>query len=268
MIMPVSWDDLDSETKQRFSMHGLINPWYSSIVADTKSIVPIHYSARQFKMALGLTKLFECGHYGAIDTWLYLALQKYNIKDKEICILGSADQGYGPWYECMALNHGARVTVVDYNKITYEYPDIKFYEISEIKNLLKTGYKFDCLLSVSSIEHDGLGRYGDPINPDADLETMNTLRSYLKPNGLFFITVPIGLDRLCYNTHRVYGPHRLPKLLEHWFILDSFGYADGYAEKLLNRDVAGNWNPKGKDGSPMFKWYPAYEPLFVLQNNK
>lgn len=51
---------------------------------------------------------------------------------------------------------------------------------------------FEAVISLSSFDHDGLGRYGDPINPDGDLEAMKTVRSVLNEQGLLFLTVPIG----------------------------------------------------------------------------
>lgn len=61
--------------------------------------------------------------------------------------------------------------------------------------------------------HPPPGRYGDPLNPDADLEAMAKARSILKPGGLLFLTVPVGPDVLVFNLHRRYGPARLPLLL-------------------------------------------------------
>ena len=262
--MPLHWSKLSTEIQNRFTMNSLIKPWYYDNPLDSNRSDPLYYSEERIQVVLGMTARYECGCYGAIDTWIYLALQKYSIKDLNVCIIGSTEQGYGPWYEAIVLNMGGKPTTVDYNEIIYKDPKFKFMSVDEAKSNIDSGYRFDCLLSVSSIEHDGLGRYGDPINPDADLETMDMLRSYVKPNGLFFITVPVGMDQVVYNAHRIYGPHRLHKLLEKWSILDTFGYN----ERLLNRDTQGNWNSTNSDGTPMFKWYPAYEPLFVLQNTK
>lgn len=44
---------------------------------------------------------------------------------------------------------------------------------------------FDAVVSISSYEHDGLGRYGDPINPDGDLIAMEKTKKMLKEDGLF-----------------------------------------------------------------------------------
>lgn len=45
---------------------------------------------------------------------------------------------------------------------------------------------------ICSFDHDGLGRYGDPINPVGDIVAMETVMHVLKEGGLLFLTVPIG----------------------------------------------------------------------------
>ena len=71
--------------------------------------------------------------------------------------------------------------------------------------------QFDVILSISSFEHDGLGRYGDPVDPDADLRSMSKTRQMLSPEGLLFLAVPIGRDCVMWNAHRVYGRARLQR---------------------------------------------------------
>ena len=51
---------------------------------------------------------------------------------------------------------------------------------------------FDIALSISSFDHDGLGRYGDPIDAIADIRAMRLAQCLLKPQGLMFLTIPIG----------------------------------------------------------------------------
>eukprot|EP00957_Ditylum_brightwellii_P063704 4834874-Ditylum_brightwellii.AAC.1 len=58
--------------------------------------------------------------------------------------------------------------------------------------------QFDFGMSFSSLEHDGLGRYGDVLNPIGDLMSMAKMLSVIKPGGLMFIAVPTadGADAL------------------------------------------------------------------------
>ena len=126
----------------------------------------------------------EQGYYGNhIDNWLYEALEKYPIKGKEVGIIGSVF----PFYECVVLTFGGHPTTIDYNKIISEDPRITTLTVDEFK---KNPRKFDVILSISSIEHDGLGRYGDPINPNGDLEFMTKAKSLLKEGGHMILAVP------------------------------------------------------------------------------
>ena len=61
---------------------------------------------------------------------------------------------------------------------------------------------FDTAFSYSSIEHAGLGRYGDPLNPYADIEAVAQVACLLKPGGIFFLGFGIGRDKLEWNAHR------------------------------------------------------------------
>jgi hypothetical protein len=86
---------------------------------------------------------------------------------------------------------------------------------------------YDVVLSYSSIEHSGLGRYGDALDPDGDLKTIRVIRDHLKDNGGFLLGVPVSNeDVLGWNAHRVYGPHRLAYVLEGFTKLDTIGSGD------------------------------------------
>ena len=69
----------------------------------------------------------------------------------------------------------------------------------------------ESISALHSIEHFGLGRYGDPIDPDADHKAMQSLQRVLKPGGKLYFAVPIGKQRLCYNAHRIYNPLNIIK---------------------------------------------------------
>jgi SAM-dependent methyltransferase len=49
---------------------------------------------------------------------------------------------------------------------------------------------FDAIVSVSAIEHIGLGAYGDPTDPDGDVKAMQRAAAWLKPGGWLYLDVP------------------------------------------------------------------------------
>lgn len=54
------------------------------------------------------------------------------------------------------------------------------------------------------VEHVGLGRYGDPVDPEGDLKAMAELQRVLAPGGSLLFVVPVGKPRVAFNAHRIY----------------------------------------------------------------
>jgi SAM-dependent methyltransferase len=61
------------------------------------------------------------------------------------------------------------------------------------------------LSSLHVIEHIGLGRYGDPIDPDGAVKASEELKRVLAPKGRLYISVPIGKTRVQFNGQRVFA---------------------------------------------------------------
>jgi SAM-dependent methyltransferase len=59
------------------------------------------------------------------------------------------------------------------------------------------------------IEHIGLGRYGDPFDPEGTRKAARELMRVLAPGGNLFIGTPIGRERVCFNAHRVHSPQTI-----------------------------------------------------------
>ena len=84
---------------------------------------------------------------------------------------------------------------------------------------------FDIVTAVSTIEHVGLGRYGDPISQEGDKKAVEEIKRIVKPGGKIIITIPCGIGTICYSKegiplHRVYSPISLIKLLSGLKILE------------------------------------------------
>jgi len=64
-----------------------------------------------------------------------------------------------------------KVDVIDIRPQTMEVPNIAFYQLDLMKNLSTDWIECtDSLSCLHTVEHFGLGRYGDPINPYGHLE--------------------------------------------------------------------------------------------------
>jgi len=75
-----------------------------------------------------------------------------------------------------------------------------------------------------TVEHIGLGRYGDPLDASGDQRAMTELQRVVAPGGSLLIVVPVGKPRIQFNAHRIYDPRMLesalPELsLHQWSVL-------------------------------------------------
>ncbi|MDR0305570.1 MAG: DUF268 domain-containing protein [Chitinispirillales bacterium] len=211
-----------------FTMNGQIPVlyWYLDERNDSK----FHNSAEDYKKAFERFENRSFEYYGKDINSFYAAFEKYNFNGKSVLIWGLA----GLNCEAMALWQGAEhVYVVDYNKPVCEHERITVMNHEE---LVKSGIKTDIAISFSSFEHDGLGRYGDPLNPNGDLRAMQVAGNLLKDDGYLWLGVPQGEDCLVWNAHRIYGGKRLPLLLEGWNIEAVF------EQESPNKQPLGAWN--------------------------
>jgi len=100
--------------------------------------------------------------------------------------------------------------------------------------LLCQGDLFDVVFSYSSLEHTGLGRYGEPLAPYGDMETVAQMWCLVRPGGLFFLAVPsffheVRRHQRCHivwNAHRVYGYARLQHLTANWEVVEEINIQD------------------------------------------
>jgi len=76
-------------------------------------------------------------------------------------------------------------------------------------DLLQLPFADNSLQSLScmhTVEHVGLGRYGDPLDYDGDLKAIKELKRVLAPGGnLLFVTPISGQPRIQFNANRIFS---------------------------------------------------------------
>jgi hypothetical protein len=219
--------------RSEFTLNGSVPVlrWYIDSIRDR----PLKWTPRSPHWSYADVEAEKQGHYGETDAYLYAALKKYSVCGKDLVILGSEN----PWYECICTYHGARVTTIEYRPVDCRIPEL---EVMTPDQLALNPRRFDVALSISSVEHDGLGRYGESVDPNGDLRAMAELRALLEPEGFLLLAVPIGRDAVVWNAHRIYGRLRFPLLTKGWEVVDSFGFRDDHFEAELGRcDIQPVW---------------------------
>lgn len=72
------------------------------------------------------------------------------------------------------------------------------------------------------VEHIGLGRYGDPLDPDGDLKALGELKRVVRPGGSILLALPVGrVARIVFNAHRIYTWGQVLAHFPGWKLRDS-----------------------------------------------
>jgi SAM-dependent methyltransferase len=80
--------------------------------------------------------------------------------------------------------------------------------LSQQADLLNLPFEDESIQSLSCmhvIEHVGLGRYGDPMDPSGDIKAGEELVRVLSPGGTLLLVAPVGRPKVMFNAHRVYS---------------------------------------------------------------
>lgn len=92
-------------------------------------------------------------------------------------------------------------------------------------NLLDLEFEDDSISSLSCmhvVEHIGLGRYGDPLDPNGDLKAIKELKRVLAVGGQLLFVVPVGRPKIAFNAHRIYS---YLQIMEYFSDLNLFEFA-------------------------------------------
>lgn len=151
---------------------------------------------------------------------IYNAMKNYPLNGTMGMVIGSLS----PWVEAYCLKCGAeKVITQEYKKIISKHPKIGYLHPIELAEKWKQYQgQFGFVASFSSIEHSGLGRYGDALDPIGDFRELQKVRCLLKDGGYAFIGIPSGADGIMFNAHRIYGRARLPLLFDGFKLLGAY----------------------------------------------
>ena len=97
------------------------------------------------------------------------------------------------------------VEFYDYRPAKIFLPNLKT-EAGDLLNIPFETNSVESLSCMHTIEHVGLGRYGDVIDPDSDLKAASELERVVKTGGTLIFVSPItGKPRIEFNAHRIYS---------------------------------------------------------------
>jgi SAM-dependent methyltransferase len=106
-------------------------------------------------------------------------------------------------------------------------------------DLMNLDFEDNSIHSIScmhTIEHIGLGRYGDPIDPDGDLKAINELKRVCAKDGNLLIVVPVGIPKVAFNAHRIYKPSSIINYME-GFSLKEFALVTDSNDFIMSAEL-------------------------------
>ena len=92
----------------------------------------------------------------------------------------------------------------DYRPVFLNLPKLTS-ESADLTNLFFKSNEVESISCMHTIEHIGLGRYGDNLDPRGDIKAMNELERVVKPGGSLLLVTPVGKPKIAFNGHRIYS---------------------------------------------------------------
>ncbi len=116
------------------------------------------------------------------------------------------------------------IEIFDIRKLNDKIKNVKFIQADLMdENFVFEDYT-DSVSCLHAIEHFGLGRYGDKVDMNGYLKGLNNIYKLLKKNGKFYLSTPIGPQRIEFDAHRVFSLEFLLKIFSEKYSINSFSY--------------------------------------------
>lgn len=159
------------------------------------------------------------GHYFHQD--LHVARRIFENKPRRHIDVGSRIDGF--------VAHVAafrEIEIIDLLPLSNSVPNIRFTRLDMMDPVAQDmRHICDSLSCLHALEHFGLGRYGDRIDPDGYIKGLAHMLELLEPNGTFYFSVPVGRQRIEFNAHRIFSVDHLIDLFEcHGLDIRRFSY--------------------------------------------
>lgn len=135
---------------------------------------------------------------------LVVARMIYSKNPKKHVDIGSRVDGF-----VAHLASFREVEVFDIRYISSKIPGVIFKQADLMNPATELINYCDSLSCLHALEHFGLGRYGDPIDPKGYESGINNMADILCPGGIFYLSVPVGVERVEFNANRVFDPNTI-----------------------------------------------------------
>jgi len=150
-------------------------------------------------------------HYFFQDLWV--AKKVYESGIKVHYDIGSRIDGFIA--HCLVFTN---VVMLDIRDIKINIKNMSFVKTNAIDMKNIKSNSIESISSLHVIEHIGLGRYGDPVDPEGYIKLINEIQRVSSRH--IYISVPIGKQKLIFDSHRIFDPMFLIHLFNKCELLD------------------------------------------------
>jgi hypothetical protein len=111
------------------------------------------------------------------------------------------------------------IEVFDIRTISNQIPGVTFKQAdfmraSTIEDYIISGGYCDSLSCLHALEHFGLGRYGDRVDPDGYKKGIENLSRLIMPLGKLYLSTPIGREKVEFNSNWVFNPRKIIEIAQ------------------------------------------------------
>ena len=113
-----------------------------------------------------------------------------------------------------------KVEIIDIRPAKNKIPNLVVHVGDATGKIQVTEEEYESVSSLHSVEHFGLGRYGDPIRINGHYEGLVSIAGKVKLGGILYVSFPIGRTVTEFNSQRVVDPMWALEILTNFHILE------------------------------------------------
>lgn len=218
--------------------------WFYKCLIQFKKLDKSNFFKLKIFPILGENKMFAGtinSHYFIQD--LFVAQQIFKQEPNKILDIGSRIDGF-----ISNIASFREIDVVDIRPLENKTSNINFKQIDITSDISNLKLEYDCITCLHAIEHFGLGRYGDSIDPQGHVRGIENISLILQKKGTCYLSFPLGDNRVEFNAHRVFSLKYIVPILKKHFIIKGFSYISDngilYENKSLEFGMLNNFDCK------------------------
>jgi hypothetical protein len=140
---------------------------------------------------------------------LFVAQKIFSSTPSLHCDIGSRIDGFVAHVASFRI-----LEVIDIRPSPHVIPNVKFTRMDLMADDMEIINQYDSISCLHALEHFGLGRYGDLIDPSGWKKGLNNIVSILAIDGVLYLSVPVGKPCVVFNAHRIFAIDQLISEME------------------------------------------------------